>query len=70
MLQYLIEIEMQMIVDSDLEIDELAENVYARCAELAYSEEHLLDLSVIPSPLPPALDSEPLDLGNLPAEQA
>lgn len=68
-MQYLVEVEMQLIVDSDLGGDDLAENMYAWLSELAYSEDHLLELSVYPQLLPPAIDSEPLDSGDSTLQQ-
>lgn len=70
MQQFIVDVEMQLVVDSEDDAEHLAENIYARCAELAYSDDHLLELSVFPRPLPPVSTSGPLDSGNTPAPQA
>ena len=69
-MQYIVEVEMQIVVETDLEAEDLAENIYAQCAELAYSDDHLLELSVFPRPLPPVSTSDPLDSGDLSPSQA
>lgn len=69
-MQYIVDIEMQMVVETDLDVEDLAENIYSQCAELAYSDDHLLELSVFPRPLPPVSTSEPLDSGDVSPAQA
>jgi len=69
-MRYLVDIEMQMLVDSNLDAEDVAENLYARLCELAYSDEHLLQLSVFPKCLPPENDIEPLDSGDAAFQQA
>ena len=69
-MRYLVDIEMQVLVDSDLDGEDVAENLYARLSELAYSDDHLLELSVFPRPLPPESDCEPLDSGDTAFQQA
>lgn len=68
--QYLVDIRMQIIVDSLDDPEHVANNVYAQCAELAYSEDHLLRLEVSPCPLPPMSTSGSPDSGNPPIAQA
>lgn len=59
--QYIVDIRMQIVVDSVEDPETVANNVYAQCAELAYSEDHLLRLEVMPCPLPPLTTSGPRD---------
>lgn len=68
--QYIVDVRMQIVVDSIEDPETVAENVYAQCAELAYSEDHLLRLEVMPCPLPPLTTSGSRDNGNTPAAQA
>jgi len=67
--QYLVDVKLQFILDSYEEPDDIAENIYARCADFAFSEDHLLQLEVIPCPLPPISTDESRDLRNSPVEQ-
>lgn len=67
--QYLVEIKMQVVVESYDDIEDVGENVYAQCAELAFSDDHLLYLEVTPCPLPPPHSSGSPDHGDLPAHQ-
>lgn len=64
MQQYIVDVEMQFVVESREDVQNLAENIYARCSELAYSDDHILELSVYPRPLPPVTSIGPLDCGN------
>lgn len=68
--QYLVDVKLQIVVESDLDPEDIAHNIYAQCAELAYSEDHLLRLEVYPCPLPPSISSGSLDSGHTPAPQA
>ena len=68
--QYIVDIRMQIVVDSHKDPQHVAENVYAQCAELAYTEDHLLRLEVIPCPLPASSSSGPPDSGHPPVAQA
>jgi hypothetical protein len=68
--QYLVDVKLQFILDSFDDPNEIAENIYARCADFAYSEDHLLLLEVIPCPIPPIItDDGSRDLRDAPAEQ-
>lgn len=69
--QYIIDVAMKVVVDAEGEIEEVAENFYAQCAELARSDDHLLYLEVSPCPLPQISDIEPdtLHFGNDSFEQ-
>jgi len=54
---YLVNVRMCLVVEaSNTDLVDVAENVYARCQELAASEDHLLDLEVEPFylPVPPS----------------
>jgi hypothetical protein len=68
--QYIVDVRMQIVVDSIEDPETVAENVYAQCAELAYSEDHLLRLEVMPCPLPPLTTSGSRDQRNPPTAQA
>ena len=68
--QYIVDIRMQIVVDSHKDPQHVAENVYAQCAELAYTEDHLLRLEVMPCPLPPLSSSGSPDSGYTPVAQA
>jgi hypothetical protein len=68
--QYIVDVRLQIVVESVEDSEGVANNVYAQCAELAYSEDHLLRLEVIPCPLPPITSSGSRDNGNTPAAQA
>jgi hypothetical protein len=68
--QYIVDVRLQIVVESVEDAEGVANNVYAQCAELAYSEDHLLRLEVMPCPLPPLTASEPRDFGDAPATQA
>ncbi len=68
--QYIVDVRLQIVVESVEDAEGVANNVYAHCAELAYSEDHLLRLEVIPCPLPPITSSGSRDNGNTPAAQA
>jgi len=68
--QYLVDVKLQFILDSYEDANEIAENVYSRCADFAYSEDHLLQLEVIPCPIPPiTTDDGSRDLRDAPAHQ-
>ena len=51
--QYLVEVQLLYILESYDDPIHVANNVYAQCSELAFSEDHLLSLEVSPYPLPP-----------------
>ena len=68
--QYIVDVRMQIVVESVEDAEGVANNVYAQCAELAYSEDHLLRLEVMPCPLPPLTTSGSRDLGDTPTAQA
>lgn len=68
--QYIVDVRLQIVVESVEDAEGVANNVYAQCAELAYSEDHLLRLEVMPCPLPPLTTSGPRDFGDAPATQA
>lgn len=55
--QYIVDVRLQLVVDSNDDPQDVAENIYAQCAEIAYSEDHLLRLEVMPCPLPAARTS-------------
>lgn len=55
--QYIVDIRMQIVVESHGDAEAVAHNIYAQCSELAYSEDHLLRLEVTPCPLPAARTS-------------
>ena len=51
-MQYLVTINAALVANWDYDPQDLAENIYAQACELARSEEHLLQLEVLPVPLP------------------
>jgi hypothetical protein len=67
--QYLVDVKLQFILDSLDDPNEIADNIYARCADFAFSEDHLLELEVTPCPLPPISSDGTRDLRNAPAQQ-
>jgi|GEM_PF-3091937 len=67
--QYVVDVRLQIVVESDEGPEDIAHNIYARCAELAYSEDHLLRLEVFPCPLPPPIASGSPDSGYPPVKQ-
>lgn len=67
--QYLVDVKLQFILESWDDPNEIADNIYARCADFAFSEDHLLQLEVIPCPLPPISPDGTRDLRNAPAQQ-
>lgn len=68
--QYLVNVKMQYILESREDPEHVANDVYAQCAELAYSEDHLLWLEVSPCPLPTLSSDAPPDPGHAPAHEA
>lgn len=64
MAQFLVSIAMQLVVENDGDVEQVAEDVYSQCAELAYTDDHLLSLEVSPCPLPPAIRSGSRDNGD------
>jgi hypothetical protein len=68
-LQYLVDVKLQFVLDSCDEPSDIAEDIYSRLADFAYSEDHLLQLEVIPCPLPPITTDGTRDLRNAPAAQ-
>jgi len=67
--QFLVDVKLQFILDSYEDPDDIAENIYARCSDFAYSEDHLLSLEVTPCPLPPITTDGSPNLRNAPVEQ-
>ena len=57
--QYILKINMSVVVDADSDIEMVCENFYARLSELVQSESHMLDASVEGFPMP----------GNRPPDQ-
>jgi len=68
--QYLINVKLTYILESRQDVEHVANDVYAQCAELAYSEDHLLYLEVSPCPLPTLTSNAPPDSGNAPVDEA
>lgn len=67
--QYLIQVKMTYVLDSREDVEHVAEDVYSQCAELAYSEDHLLYLEVSPCPLPLLSSDAPRDSGHAPVDE-
>lgn len=67
--QYLINVKLTYILESPADVEHVANDVYAQCAELAYSEDHLLYLEVSPCPLPLLTSDAPPDSGHAPVDE-
>jgi hypothetical protein len=51
-MQYLVSVNACIVAEWNGDPQDLAENIYAQASEIAYSEEHLLQLEVAPVPIP------------------
>jgi hypothetical protein len=51
-MQYLVTISAVIVSEWNNDPEDLAANLYAQVCELAFSEDHLLQLEVLPVPLP------------------
>lgn len=68
--QYFVSVKLQYILESREDTEHVANDVYAQCAELAYSEDHLLYLEVSPCPLPMLSSDVSPDSGHAPVDEA